>query len=369
MPRELTAAHLTRFTRGGYLPALSAGTSKIGFRPISGHRGRAGDGHYHDRRMALSIDVVIPAHNHFELTEACLRGLAEQTVSHRVIVYDDASTDATAERIAAGWPHVSVVGGAVNVGYASACNAGGRAGEGEVVVLLNNDVECRADFLERLCGPLEREPRVGSVAALMLQPGERLIDSIGLTCDRTLAAFPRMQGRARGCAGEQRPVLAGPAGTAAAYRRSAWEQVGGLDETITAYMEDFDLALRLRSAGWEAIAAPDAVGVHLGSATYGRRTPEQRLHGGFARGYVLRRYGVLHTSAAPRALLTEAIAVAGDALLSRDLAALRGRVAGFRAGGAGAKLAPPQAAIDHELGFRQSLALRRGVYATMGRMG
>jgi N-acetylglucosaminyl-diphospho-decaprenol L-rhamnosyltransferase len=319
--------------------------------------------------MALSIDVVIPAHNHFELTEACVRGLAEQTIPHRVIVYDDASTDGTAERIAAGWPHVGVVVGSENVGFASACNAGARAGEGEVVVLLNNDVECRADFLERLCAPLKHEPRAGSVAALMLQPGERLIDSVGLTCDTTLAAFPRLRGLARQCAGAARPVLAGPAGTAAAYRRSAWEQVGGLDETITAYMEDFDLALRLRSAGWETIAAPDAVGVHLGSATYGRRTAAQRLHGGFARGYVLRRYGVLAGHAAPRALLTETIAVAGDALLSRDLAALRGRVAGFRAGGAGAKLASPQAAIDREIGFRRSLALRKGVYATMGPTG
>ena len=53
----------------------------------------------------------------------------------------------------------------------------------------------------------------------------------------------------------ERPLLAGPAGTAAAYRRAAWEQVGGLDESIFAYMEDFDLALRLRSAGWGSLVA------------------------------------------------------------------------------------------------------------------
>ncbi len=315
---------------------------------------------------APSIDVVIPAHNHFELTEACLAGLAAQSVAHRVILYDDASTDSSAQRIEAGWPHVSVLKGAENVGFASACNAGARAGEGEVIVLLNNDVECRADFLERLCAPLQETAQVGSVAALMLRPGEQLIDSVGLSCDATLAAFPRLQGMERRCADAPRPVLAGPAGTAAAYRRAAWEQVGGLDETITAYMEDFDLALRLRSAGWETIAATDAVGVHLGSATYGRRTAAQRGHGGFARGYVLRRYGVLRSRSGPRALLSETIAAGGDALLSRDLAALRGRLAGFRAGGAGARLAPPQTAIDRKIGFRRSLALRREVYARTG---
>ena len=138
-----------------------------------------------------------------------------------------------------------------NRGFAEACNRGVAAGSGEIVVLLNNDVDCHPDFLERLVAPLATDPRVGSVAALMLQPGERLIDSAGLASDMTLGAFPRLQGLGVDRARAERPLLAGPAGTAAAYRRSAWEQVGGLDETMFAYMEDFDLALRLRSAGWK----------------------------------------------------------------------------------------------------------------------
>ena len=105
-------------------------------------------------------------------------------------------------------------------------------------MLLNNDVDARPDFLEQLVAPLAEDPQLGSVAALMLQPGERLIDSAGLAADATLAGFPRLQGLDVGEARRERPMLAGPAGTAAAYRRSAWEQVGGLDEAIFAYMED-----------------------------------------------------------------------------------------------------------------------------------
>ena len=96
-------------------------------------------------------------------------------------------------------------------------------------------------------------------------------------------------------------------------------------------MEDFDLALRLRSAGWRTVVAADAVGVHLGSATHGHRSAWQRRHGGFGRGYVLRRYGVLRGRTAPRTLVTEAVVVLGDLAISRDLAALRGRLAGWRA--------------------------------------
>jgi N-acetylglucosaminyl-diphospho-decaprenol L-rhamnosyltransferase len=313
--------------------------------------------------MTLTIDVAIPAHNNISLTERCLARLGCQTVPHEVTVYDDASTDGTAQRLAREWPRIHLISGSQSLGFARAANAAAKAGGADVIVLLNNDVECREDFLERLVAPLEEDPELGSVAALMLQPGEELIDSIGLTCDITLAAFPRLHGLPCSSADRTEPVLVGPAGTAAAYRRSAWNEVGGLDESITAYMEDFDLALRLRAAGWQTTAAPSAAGVHVGSASYGHRSVRQREHGGFARGYLLRRYGVMRGRAAVRALATESIVVAGDATISRDFAALKGRLAGYRAARSLPKRQlPPAEAIDRGIGFRRSLALRRGVY-------
>jgi N-acetylglucosaminyl-diphospho-decaprenol L-rhamnosyltransferase len=312
--------------------------------------------------MPCQIDVVMPVFNHYDLTTRCLTLLRQQTVPHRVIVVDDGSTDGTPERLLADWPGVSVVNLDHNQGFARACNRGVSEGSGEIVVLLNNDVDCRPDLLEQLMLPLE-DPSVGSVAPLMLQPDGELIDSIGLTADVTLAGFPRQQGRPSARARDPLPTLVGPSGTAAAYRRSAWEEVGGLDETIFAYMEDFDLALRLRIAGWRSIAVPEAVGIHHGSSTFGHRSAQQRRHGGFARGYLLRRYGVLRGRTAPRALATEAIVVLGDLAISRDLAALGGRVAGWRAGGHRPRLPrPPAEAIEAGIGLRESLALRRGVY-------
>lgn len=312
--------------------------------------------------MPASIDVVIPACNRFDLTDSCLRHLEAQTVVHQVIVVDDGSTDDTARRLRERWPDVLVERFETARGFAQACNRGVAAGSGEAVVLLNNDVECRPDFLERLVAPLA-DPEVGGVAALMLQPGEAAIDSMGLCADATLSAFPRLQGQPATRAADSGPVLACPSGTAAAYRRSAWLEVGGLDGTIFAYMEDFDLGLRLRAAGWQAVCAPAAVGVHLGSATYGHRSAFQRRQGGFGRGYLLRRYRVLRGRHALRALATEALVTTGDVLISRDVAALRGRLAGWRAGrGLPPLQAPPGAALDPSIRFRDSVALRLGVY-------
>lgn len=307
---------------------------------------------------------MIVAYNRYDLTDSCLRHLAAQTIEHRTILIDNGSTDDTFARVAAEWPGVTLQRLPDNRGFAEACNRGVAAGSAEIVVLINNDVDARPDFLQALVRPLTDDASVGSVAALMLQPDERLIDSAGLAADAMLGGFPRLQGLGAAQARRERPLLAGPAGTAAAYRRSAWEQVGGLDESIFAYMEDFELALRLRSAGWGSVVAADAVGVHLGSATHGHRSARQRRNGGFGRGYMLRRYGLLRGRSCARALATEAVVVLADLAISRDLQALRGRWEGWRAARSMAPLPrPPDEAIDTTIGIRDSLAMRRGVYA------
>jgi N-acetylglucosaminyl-diphospho-decaprenol L-rhamnosyltransferase len=312
----------------------------------------------------LSVDIAIVAYRRLDLTFSCLRHLARQTLAHRVYLCDNGCVENTGQRVREEFPDVEVIRLERNMPYAVACNTAVAAGEGDVVVMLNNDVDARPDFVARLVAPLEADPRVGSVAPLLVRPGEAAIDSVGLVADRTLAPFPRWHGHPPARARADHPVLTGPAGAAAALRRAAWEQVGGLDETIFAYMEDFDLAVRLRNAGWEAAVALNAVAVHVGSATHGHRSAAQRRNGGFGRGYVLRRYGVMRSRAAVRALLAEAIVVAGDLLISRDTAALRGRIAGWRAGAAGPRRPMPASdAIDAGISFMDSLRLRRDIYS------
>lgn len=313
---------------------------------------------------AASVDVALVAYRRWDLTRSCLEHLARQTRAHRVYLCDNGCDENTSERARAQFPHVKVIRLERNMPYPVACNTAAGAGSGGVILMMNNDIDARPDFIERLVAPIERNPRIGSVAPLLVRPGEREVDSAGLTADQTLAAFPRWQGHPPSAVSVERPELVGPAGAAAAFRRRAWEQVGGLDEAFVAYMEDFDLALRLRAAGWEAAVALDAVAVHIGSATFGHRSAEQRHKAGFGRGYVLRRYGVLRSRAAARALLTELIVVAGDLAISRDGAALRGRLSGWRAAATHPRLAPPGAGtIDATISLAESLRLRSGAYA------
>jgi GT2 family glycosyltransferase len=305
---------------------------------------------------------VIPTSGRYDLTGNCLSHLARQTRSHTVIISDNGGSGEAAERVSDEWPAARLIRSEDRLSFAAACNRGANMGDGEVLVLLNNDVFCRPDWLERLVAPLETEPQTGSVACLLTQPGEQVIDSVGLCADRTLAGFPRLAGLPVARAVDARPRLAGPAGAAGAYRRTAWDQVGGLNEAIFAYSEDLDLALRLRAAGWRASVAPEAVGMHLGSATHGHRTASQRRHAGFARGYLLHRYGILRSREAMRALAIEAVVVLGDAIFSRDFAALSGRVAGWRSASGLAGHNAPADALDPGIGMRDSLALRMNAY-------
>jgi GT2 family glycosyltransferase len=312
-----------------------------------------------------SIDVVVPVHNRWELTESCLAQLGLQSLPHNVIVCDNGSTDGTPERVRASFPEARVIELGANVGFPAACNRGVNAGSSEVVVLLNNDVECRPDFLEHLVGPFSDDERLGSVASLLLAPGEDCIESFGLAVDPTLAGYPRLRGLPARDAQIRNPILIGPSGAAGAYRREAWADVGGLDEGVFAYAEDVDLALRIRAAGWSTSAAGDAVAIHIGSASAVARSAWQRYQGGFSRGYFLRRYGVLRGHVAARAVVTEALVVIGDAVVfSHDLAAIRGRIAGWRAAGGRGRIAGlPSEVIDRRITFRKSVALRLGVYS------
>lgn len=307
----------------------------------------------------MGIDVVIPTWNAKELLESCLRTLAEQSLPHTAIVVDNGSTDGTVELVRKEFPGVRIVELSENLGFGPAVNRGVAAGDSPLLVLVNNDVECDPTFLERLVAPLATED-VGMVAGLLVRPGRATVDSYGLELDRTLAAFPRFAGTLYDPERLHERNLSAPSGGAAAYRRSAYEAAGGFDERLFAYMEDVDLALRLYAEGWRCAGARDAVGVHVGSATAGRRSRSQVEIAGASRGYMLRKYGILRSGVreATTTLAAETAAVGADLVLGRNLAALRGRIAGWKRA-QGVRAEAPREAINCSIGLLGSLRRRR----------
>jgi N-acetylglucosaminyl-diphospho-decaprenol L-rhamnosyltransferase len=296
----------------------------------------------------VTADVVIPTFRARDMLERCLRALAADPSPKRVIVVDNASTDGTGELVRREFPDVRLLSLPENAGFGRAVNAGARAGTGEAIVLVNNDVIVEPGFVAAITAPLE-QPGVGMVAGLTVIPGSEQVDAFGIELDRGLSAYNR--GRRGADAGR----LAMPSGGAAAYRRTAWDEAGGFDGALFAYGEDVDLGLRLRAAGWEVAEAAAARGVHLGGATAGVDSPLQRDLAGFARGFLLRRYGILRSRACGHALTVDALVVAWGVARHRSLVPLRARVRGWRAAGHGGRHVLPAGVVDESIGVGEAV--------------
>lgn len=305
-----------------------------------------------------TVDVVIPVYGNLEITRQCLASLQFQLVQNaNVIVVDDAGPTEVITPLQVEFPDVTFLRLSQNVGFASACNAGIRAGTGEVVIVMNNDVEADPNLISSVLSSFT-DGAVGSVAPIILRP-DGLVDAYGLTCDPTLAGYLRFEGRPlEDVDAASSYELLGPYGAIAAYRRSALESVGLFDEQIFMYGEELELAIRLQQSGWSSVGTGVVGGVHIGSATTGRGSPRQRYLAGFGRGYILRKYSFAVKRRLIRILATEFSVIILSLCRERSTAAARGRIMGLVRGSSTQNRAR-LVGIDADIGFIESIHLRR----------
>jgi GT2 family glycosyltransferase len=228
-------------------------------------------------RMPRSAAVAIPCWNGRRWLDGCLECVLGQTRRpDEVIVVDNGSTDGSPEHVRERFPEVQLLELGRNTGFAGAANAGLRASQSEAVALVNTDVRLEPDWLERACAALDREPGAASVATKMLDLGDRsLVYDAGDILRRDGACeqrgrFERDDGRF-----DKPGEVFGACAGAALYRRAAVLELGGFEERFFLYLEDADLALRLRLAGWTCVYEP-AVALHAGEGSGG--PPERPVH-------------------------------------------------------------------------------------------
>jgi GT2 family glycosyltransferase len=224
----------------------------------------------------VSVSIVIPVHNRAPLTKQCLDAILAQPpgVERELIVVDDASTDATADLLAAYGDEVRAIRRAENGGFAAACNDGAAAAGTDQIVFLNNDTIPRAGWLDALVRHLEEHPRAAVVGAKLLFP-DGTVQHAGVVVGQDrhprhlYAGFPGDHpavNRSRRC----QIVTA----ACALVRREAFEQAGGFDTAFRNSLEDADLCLRLGELGWEVRYCHESVLEHLESVSRGKRSEE-----------------------------------------------------------------------------------------------
>jgi GT2 family glycosyltransferase len=220
--------------------------------------------------MPLSVDVVIPVHGQWELTERCLETLATRDACvRRVIVVDDKSPDDSAERLRARTDIVALILER-NVGFARACNAGARAGDADAIFFLNNDTLVPPGTIARLAATLE-ESGASAVGPKLLH-GDGTLQVAGLAMLAHQTHFERflcyLDADVPQAQIAYEPIAL--SGAAVLIRRADFDAVGEFDEAFLNGSEDVDLSLKLWAAGMRCRYEPRATIVHLEGASRGK---------------------------------------------------------------------------------------------------
>jgi len=205
----------------------------------------------------LSISIVIPNWNGVYLMKKHLKNVVKAAPDAEIVIADDQSSDGSVEYLRKYFPDVKVVVRGKREGFAANVNAGVRKASGDIVVLLNTDVEPNPGFLPPLLRHFQ-DASVFAVGCLEISP-EKDGDVLR---GRGLARW--IKGYFIHTRGEvDKNDTAWVSGGSGAFRKSMWDQLGGMDTLYNPfYWEDIDLSYRARKAGWKTMFEPHSVVHH-----------------------------------------------------------------------------------------------------------
>ncbi len=194
---------------------------------------------------------------------SCVEGWQDEGPGELVVV-DNGSRDGSVDQLVRRHPEVEVLVTGRNLGYGAAANRGVAATSAASVLVSNPDLEVRPGALAVLSRALADDPGCALAGPLIrTSTGERypsarrfpsMIDAAGHAVLGIFAPDNRFthsyQRTDLGRAGGPPQTVDWVSGACFLVRRSAFEQVGGFDESYFMYAEDVDLCWRLGRIGW-----------------------------------------------------------------------------------------------------------------------
>jgi GT2 family glycosyltransferase len=153
-------------------------------------------------------------------------------------------------------------------------NSAAREATGSILGLVNNDIEVTDEgWLDEMVG-LAVRPDIGCVGARLLYPDGRLqhggivIGLGGVAGHAHRFAAPSAPGYLQRLTAVQN--MSAVTAACLLVRKSVFDEVGGLDESLTVAFNDVDFCLRVRAAGYLNLWTPFATLVHHESVSRGR---------------------------------------------------------------------------------------------------
>lgn len=225
---------------------------------------------------ARLVSIVIPTRDRLDLLQPCIESLLQKTdyPHFEVIVIDNGSREKVTReylRTLEQRENCRVVRWNRRFNFSQVCNVGARHARGELLCLLNNDMEVHApDWLSRMVATASAED-CGVVGAMLHYPDGRIQHAGVLMGPGGVAA-----NRFAGCLPEVMPEVlrnlphevSAVAGACLLTPISLYRELGGLDEeALGVAFNDVDYCLRVRQHGLWCRLEPRAVLVHAESAS------------------------------------------------------------------------------------------------------
>ncbi len=252
------------------------------------------------------VSLIIPTRNAVRLVRQAVASVLDKTdyPNFEIIIVDndsdDAETKAYFEEIGRrNDPRVRVLQHKAPFNYSAINNAAVREAKGELIGLLNNDVEAiNSEWLTEMVSHAVR-PGIGAIGAMLYYPLNTVqhagvILGLGGVAGHPFKEFPRGD---QGQKNRLRLVQNYSAVTAACLviRKDRFLEVGGFNEKdLPIAFNDVDLCCKLIAAGYRNLWTPYAEFYHHESATRGvEDTPEKKARFQSEVDYMMNTWGTL----------------------------------------------------------------------------
>jgi len=211
----------------------------------------------------LRASVIIVNYDGRDHLGTCLSSLLSSiTQDDEVLLIDNASTDGSADYVEQAFPRVRVVRNQDNLGFGQANNLGARLAAGRYLAFLNPDTAVEPGWLEALIGVLEDTPYTALTTSKILQMAEpEKVSGCGNEMHYTGLTLGRGMGMDGNAFTEIEEVTA-ISGASFAVRKDVFMALGGFDADFFLYVEDTDISLRARLAGYRILHVPQSVVYH-----------------------------------------------------------------------------------------------------------
>ena len=235
------------------------------------------------------IAIVILNWNGVDMLRRFLPSVVKNSPEADVVVVDNGSHDDSLRYLRDEMPQVRYIALERNYGFPGGYNRGlwelevtlrreqgdAPAEVHEYYLLLNNDVEVHAGWLQPMLSYMDAHPEVAACQPkLLCQWAPDMFEYAGASGGYLDAwGYPYCRGRVFGTVEKDEgqyddvvPVL-WASGAALMIRNNDYWEVGRMDDRFFAHQEEIDLCWRLRSRGRGVVCVPQSVVYHLGGGT------------------------------------------------------------------------------------------------------